>query len=121
MQGREGDGEYEHFFRLANREDGAWSINQGDAFIFFKYPASAGDVYLVEIGLIDTMTVVSVDDFVQSPAGEFTCYHYRLVPEDKEDLKKIDFWLSEGVGFVRMESFGWTSMRSWTVDSLVLN
>jgi hypothetical protein len=119
MQRREDWEDYETEL-VTNRADGLWTTDQGEPFLLFKYPANRGEKYEAHAFQSDTMTVISTGELMETPAGEFSCYHYLLSPEDDEDVVGVDLWLAVGVGYVKIDTRGWSSWSSWVLDSMSL-
>jgi hypothetical protein len=78
-----------------NDEQGLW-IFYTEPRLYYRYP-SLPNVHFVQN--YDTVTVVSTDTLITTPAGEFHCYHYRI----NFDNYPINQFICPDLGFVNME------------------
>ena len=82
--------------------------------LFYRYPAKATPTkYKLEFG---EMTLVSKSTTVETKAGKFACYHYRLV----ESELKIDMFMSPGKGLVKNRIEDDTSIKITELISMRL-
>ena len=93
-----------------NRSDGLYKLINDTARLFLKNPTGAGQSYF----LIQThVKVVSTQDTLVVPAGQFICYHYDLGGFDQ-------YWYAPGVGVIRQEQYNYSG--TWnklsTIDLL---
>ncbi len=88
-----------------NGVDGIWRLRKdlrypgGLAEKYYVYPAQAGDCWVVESDR-DSVSVVSVTEAVEVPAGRFEgCHYYRFERSDGSRLASV--WACPGVGVVQ--------------------
>lgn len=88
----------------ANRDDGHhWIENvvvPEDETLLFAYPSEAGHVHHSNEAKI---MVISTDTLITVPAGDFDCYHYAIPISDFDETSALHFFVSPGVGLVKME------------------
>lgn len=78
-----------------NDEQGLW-VFYAEPRLYYRYP-SFRNVNFVQN--FDTVTVISTDTLVTTPAGTFHCYHYRI---DFNNFP-INQFICPDLGFVNME------------------
>jgi len=85
---------YEQFL-YQNDKQGLW-IFYTEPRLYYRYPSSP-NVHFVQN--YDTVTVVSTDTLITTPAGSFHCYHYKI---DFNNFP-INQFICPDLGFVNME------------------
>lgn len=84
-----------------NRSDGVWAWDGSVAYLAWKYPAMAGEVYLMGA---DSVIIESIDEVVTVPAGTFVCVDYRW-PGARGDSSRVyqNHHFAPGIGWVFSE------------------
>lgn len=99
---------------VRNGPDGVYVWDEGSAVsrLFLKYPAVAGDSYLINAEGKDRAraTVVAIDDKVIVGEAVLSCYHYRL--EGPEDAARLDVWAAPGIGIAEIRLNMSTEVRT---------
>ena len=86
-----------------NTNDGVynWNDSLGIEELIVLYPVSVGDKFYSSM-INDTVEVLSTSFNVTVPAGSFECVRYQGMNESLGNMV-MDFYLSAGVGMVKME------------------
>ncbi len=85
------------------RSDGYWSLAGGVPALFFVYPASVNQTYMItENG--PTIRVIAVDTLISVPRGTFPCIGYEQLDDRSGSLVRIDY-LAANTGLIRAEEY----------------
>lgn len=94
---------------FANKEDGVYGFQDhfelgidDSISLYFKYPASVGDIYNFIEGSIE---IISTNETVKVLVGEFNCIVYKIT--DKKGVL-VKFYISPGTGYVKIYFNGTT-------------
>lgn len=92
-----------------NGPDGVWRLlygldyPSGLAEKYYGFPVAAGDRWHIESD-DDSISVVSITETVEVPAGEFDeCYFFRIVRTDES--RQVSVWIKPGIGILQRNSF----------------
>ena len=89
-----------------NDEKGLWVFDT-EPRLYYRYP-SFPNVQFVQN--FDTVTVISTDTLITTPAGNFHCYHYRI----NFNNYPINQYICPDLGFVNMEyGYFYSKPPSW--------
>ena len=86
---------------VTNRNSGLWQ-GGSNGYLLFKYPAKAGDTYVIPMG---KATVLSVNDTMQVPVGTFICHTYKWVGDGEVNRAFQWQYFAPGVGWVASVEF----------------
>ena len=88
--------------KLIQRDDGIYIRDSEYETLWIKYPVAEGDTYDVGVGSHKVeIKVESVDELVQTEAGEFKAVKYTNVREDGNYSRSLVMYYSEGIGLVK--------------------
>ncbi|MDP8228407.1 MAG: hypothetical protein P9M15_03035 [Candidatus Electryoneaceae bacterium] len=97
------NGEYDVYWR--NGVDGIWRLRMDDdnpnglAEKYYEFPTRAGEKWFVPSD-DDTVSVVSITETVEVPAGTFEgCYYYRFIRADGG--RQVSTWVKPDIGIVQ--------------------
>lgn len=84
-----------------------FNIDLNDAMYYFKYPVEVGDTwqntYLFDRGWTDEYEVISLNEKIEVPAGDFVCYLYKVQREG--DTKEINYYyFKPGIGLIAIKN-----------------
>ena len=68
--------------------------------LIFKYPAAVGDHYFTNTNP-DTVLVQNIDTLISVPAGQFSCYEYKI----QEFGNYFLVYVSPGAGFIKAYAY----------------
>jgi hypothetical protein len=81
---------------LTNRADGLYEFyhaNSPQVSLWLKYPSAPGAQYVHN----NPIEVISINDTIIVPAGQFVCYHYSST--------FYDYWFSPNIGVIKYEEY----------------
>lgn len=115
-----------------NQANGLWMWEKYDESgtepnLWAKYKATAGDIYLTGSESADSAAVVSISASVSVPAGNFTCYRYKIVSHSLTGRNEEYWWLAADHGFIKYQEYYKPEgdpqylQSEWELDSLDLN
>ena len=97
-----------------NKADGLHQILEPTGLdeLIFKFPAAVGDHYTTTT-IPDTVDVLNIDTLISVPAGQFSCYEYKI----KEFGNYFLVYVSPGTGFIK--AYAYVNGSLTTVNELI--
>jgi len=86
-----------------NNFQGWWFLYDGKSFVtgnpdlYWKYPANVNNQYITADSSL--VTVVSIDENITVPAGNFICYHYHII--HYKESYECEEYLAPGFGLIK--------------------
>ncbi len=94
---------------LAERGDGIWTYygdqSTVEQCLLYKYPVTAGDSYSYCDNTDMTITVLSTNESVSVPAGDYQCYCYQMQFDFGDFTATEVMYLAPNVGMVKLEGY----------------
>jgi hypothetical protein len=106
---KDGDSYVGGYSILAERGDGIWTHMSDSTTdwecLLHKYPAAAGDSYFYCGDSALTIAVLSTNESVSVPAGNYQCYCYRMQYNFSDFTAAEVMYLAPDIGMVKLEGY----------------